>query len=250
MELVTQDSKQIQIIKDNYAKGATNEELQLFLYQCERTGLSPIARQIYLIGRHDRKENRTIRTVQISIDGARLIAERSGKYAGQLGPWWCGSDGVWVDVWLKKEAPAAAKIGILRSDFKEPLYAVANFEAYNAQGPMWQKMPALMIAKCAEMLGLRRAFAQEVSGLYSTEEMDHIDNEFIPYKTIVPTAEETFDFNKEEHKKILRDLLINDLKISNTQIATNLNGLKEYLTGAVLANKHDIDKHIKDFIWK
>jgi hypothetical protein len=57
----------------------------------------------------------------------------------------------------------------------EPLYAVATFDAYNAGSPIWKKMPALMLGKCAEMLALRKAFPQDLSGLYSAEEMDQAD---------------------------------------------------------------------------
>jgi hypothetical protein len=41
---------------------------------------------------------------------------------------------------------------------------------------MWAKFPSVMLAKCAEMIALRRAFPAELSGLYSTEEMSQADD--------------------------------------------------------------------------
>lgn len=145
---------------------APRATVEAFLQHCRRTQLDPIARQIYAICRKGRWG------IQISIDGARLIAERSGKYAGQTPVEWTGDGQTWTQVWLDRQPPAAARVGVHRSDFREPLFAVANFAAYAAGGPMWDKMPALMIGKCAEMLALRKAFPQDLSGLYSTEEMD------------------------------------------------------------------------------
>lgn len=166
-------------------KDFTDDEIELFLAKADRKGLDPLTGQIYATKRRQRLiDGQYVDkiAVQTTADGLRVIAERTGKYEGQTETLWCGSDAKWVSVWLLSDPPKAARVGVYRAGFREPLYAVARWDTYaqrkrdGSLASAWAKMPDLMLAKCAKSLALREAFPNELGGIYSSEEMDQADN--------------------------------------------------------------------------
>jgi hypothetical protein len=131
-------------------------------------------------------------SIQVGIDGFRLIADRhrdgEGRrdYGGQVGPFWCGKDGAWNDVWVSDEPPVAAKVGIIRMGFSEPVQGIAKYSSYvqtdkdGNPSRFWKQMPDVMLAKVAEALALRKAFPNDLSGIYTADEMGQAENEAPP----------------------------------------------------------------------
>lgn len=177
------DAKQVAALEQIGVDGASRADQAIFFHQCVRTGLDPFARQIYMIGRNSWDEKKkqwgTKQTIQTGIDGFRLIARRAvsrtRETLGYADPLWCGPDGRWVDVWLETEPPRAAKVTVFRDG--EPFPAVALLTEYQGtkkdgtRTQQWMIRPAHMLAKCAEALALRMAFPQDLSGIYTTDEL-------------------------------------------------------------------------------
>ena len=170
--------EKLELLKRTIARGCDNDEFELFLHVCKTRKADPFSKLIYPVKRWDSKLQREVMQLQSSIDYFRLTAERTGKYAGQLGPQWCGKDGQWLDVWLDDKPPAASRVGVLRKDFAEPLWTVALWSNYvqttkdGRPTSFWARMGPLMLAKCAEALSLRRAFPEDLAGLYTADEME------------------------------------------------------------------------------
>jgi phage recombination protein Bet len=165
---------QLDLIKRTIANGATNDELQLFMMQCKRTGLDPFARQIHLVKRKvwnpDTRESEDRATIQVGIDGYRLVADRTGRYApGRANSFEYDSDG--------KLVSATAYVQKLVQDKWMECAATAHFAEYaqikkdGVPTKMWAEKPHIMLGKCAEALALRRAFPAELSGVYTDDEM-------------------------------------------------------------------------------
>jgi len=172
---------QVDLIKRTIAPGLTNDEMSLYLYHAKKSSLDPLAKQILAIKRSSQGSSKI--TIQTSIDGYRLIADRTGKYAGNDDPVFAGNG----------KYPDSATVTVYKivQGVRCPFSATARWTEYypgeNAGGFMWRKMPFLMLGKCAEALALRKAFPAELSGLYTNEEMDQAQ------ETVVPVSVETIE---------------------------------------------------------
>ena len=210
---------QVELVKSQIAPEATVDELKLFLYQAQRTGLDALSRQIYCIHRNVKTPTGWTKkmTIQTSIDGFRVIAERSGNYGGQSEPIFTEVDGKLV----------SCKVSVFRfhNDVRyEAAVAVAYWEEYcqrNNEGkPMglWAKMPHTMLSKVAEALALRKAYPQDLSGLYTGDEMAQSTEE-------VPTYIKKHD--NADDLELAIDLCVNTTELSQLYALNNELATKE-----------------------
>lgn len=207
------DKEKIELIKRMYCKDATDEELGLFMHVCKKSGLDPMLKQVYAIKRYDSSTKTMKLSIQTSIDGYRLIAERTGRYSPGREPTFC----------YNKEGgifSATAYIKKMTADGTwHEVGATAFFNEYcqkTKEGnptQFWLKMGHVMISKCAEALALRKAFPDYLSGIYTDDEMrqadkiEEVQSEIIePKKIEVPLiSNEDRDAQIKTIKDILKD---------------------------------------------
>jgi phage recombination protein Bet len=152
---------QVGLIKRTIAKGFTDDELQLFLFQAERKGLDPLSREIYGFKGGDGRIS-----IVTGIDGFRARADATGRYMpGREPDFEVDDDGklvkatAYVQRW---DAKTGAWIEIAAS---------AWYDEQQRNTPVWNKMPRVMLAKCAEAIAFRRAFPADFGGMYTPDEL-------------------------------------------------------------------------------
>jgi len=156
-------AEQIELIKATVAKGATDNELKLFLYRAENLGLDPLKPgQIHFV-----KYGNSPGTVIIGIDGFRGRANRTGKLRGIKRGVLRDEKGKCVGAWCE----------VYRSDWDQPAREEVPLSEYNTGKGNWAKMPETMIKKVAEVAALRMAFPDELGGIFAEEEMDQAEHQ-------------------------------------------------------------------------
>ena len=200
-DLITFDDSKVGLIKRTIAQDATDDELALFLHQAQRTGLDPLARQIYF-QKYKTKNGPQIAIIT-GIDGYRLVAVRTGLYAGNDAPEFEGRINYQGnDVPAKASVTVYRIVGNRRCAFTSSVY----WNEYCPNPPkdyQWKKMPHVMLAKCAEAAALRKAFPADLSGVYTREEMgqaDWFDDNQSTFDQPDPLSDD--DFNQDVEQSI------------------------------------------------
>ena len=147
-------------------KGLTDIQWRQFQHVAESKGLDPLQSQIMPTLHFNKRTNQHDMAIITQIDGYRLIADRTGKYAGSDNPVLAFS------VTKGDLVSAAVTVYKMVDGQRCPFAATAQWAEYSGGSPMWGKMPCLMLSKCAEALALRKAFPAELSGVYTDAEMD------------------------------------------------------------------------------
>ena len=170
--------EQIQTIKNTVAKGATNDELAMFLHVSQTYGLDPFLREIQLL-----KSKTGQLIIYTTRDGYLKIAHREKEEF----------EGIQSDVLRKGDVfkkvgteihheygqDRGAILGawaiVYRKSKRIPFYFFAPFsEYYKAGADNWKTYASAMIQKVAEAMCLKRAFA---ISLVTQEELGYNANQ-------------------------------------------------------------------------
>ncbi len=166
--------EQVDLLKRTVARDCDSDELSLFLHVCQRTGLDPFAKQIYAIKRLDRALGREVMTIQTGIDGYRLVADRTGRYAP-------GREPTFELDKAGRLVSATAYGKKFAGGVWHDVSATARWSEYLQTGrdgkptKFWARMPYAQLAKCAESLLIRKCCPADLSGLYTHDEMGQAD---------------------------------------------------------------------------
>jgi phage recombination protein Bet len=178
--IVTWQPNQLALIKRTVAKDCNDDEFNQFIHICKTVRLDPLRRQIYaFVFNKDNPKYRQM-TVVTAIGGYRAIAERTASYR---------PDDRAPRYEMGEKDAKTNPLGILRCEvtvYKRahgewfPVVGEAFWDEYvpvrdgviDPKKTGWVKMPRIMIAKCAEANALRKAWPDDLEGLYEESEID------------------------------------------------------------------------------
>jgi len=166
-DLARAEDRVVDALRAQYGQKASPAELEVFAAAARHLRLSIPAREIALVPYGN------VNQIQITIDGRRTIAQRTGRLRGIQGPEWCGPRRYdkngnklpleWEDVWTGDGTPYAARVLVHVDGWDMPANGTAKFaEFYRPVSPVWKEKPSHMLGITAEKMALRRGFSSEI----------------------------------------------------------------------------------------
>lgn len=153
-------------------ENCSNDEWRMLELMSTAYGLSPFLRQIWAVPSIG---------VFVGHGGFLTIAHRSGRFSGMETQSY-NADGT---EYRGGGHPAYSVCKVWLKDAAEPVTKRVFWEEFGEQRKgtqgrktNWDKMPAYMLEKVAEVHALKRAFS--ISGIYCPEEMGYDEDEIIP----------------------------------------------------------------------
>lgn len=187
---------QLRVIKNTYAKDLNDDEFNVFTMMCGQLRLSPVKGQICAVVYNKDKADKRKVTFITQIGGLRSIAARSGRYRAD------DAEPVFTyDEKLKSETNplgiVSCSVKVFYQDSKGDWYPAVGTAYWDEYAPIieewkwnqesnkrqptgkmelgkdnWKKMGRIMLAKCAESVALRKAFPEDLSHIFTEEEME------------------------------------------------------------------------------
>jgi len=151
---------QREILLETVAKGCSPEQFMLLLELAKRYQLDPFARQIWA----------TPMGIFVGRDGFLVLAHRSGYF-----------DGMETVTEERDGKLFSATCTVWHKQMSHPFRVTVRMEEFYRPTPpgkkpgAWDKMPYVMLQKCAESHALRRAFC--ITGLYDEAEFEPAEYE-------------------------------------------------------------------------
>ena len=191
------------IIRKTYAKDLSDLEFQMLIAESEHRGLDVVKGELRAI-----KFNGQL-AIFPTVHGITKLAGRTGMLDGIEGPFYCGKDGRWVEVWddEKDAPPVAAKVIVHRRDRRFPTVRVAMWkerkQTYFKDGkehlmPTWKKMPAHMLGKVAYTDALK------ASGLIGDEQVWIEEDDLVDGSTMRVVENRWDDGNRHLHGAVAK----------------------------------------------
>lgn len=205
---------QLALIRRTVAADCNNDEFDLFVTVARNAGLDPFRKQISALVFNKGNAEKRRMAIVTTIDGLRTIAARSTRYRpDEDEPQFTYDDAERGPTNPKGLVKAVVRIRIM--DSRGEWFPVAGAAAWSEFAPLkeewaenretgrrertgkqtldtggnWGRMPQVMLAKCAEAQALRKAFPEDLSGLYERAEVDQAQAvELTPSEMVEATA--------------------------------------------------------------